>query len=104
VGAAYRVRLPAASDAGAPLDARVLVDFQERWGGRADPDARVGLELAYGQLVRIRSGYAFLNAESAGPSLGIGLRFGRVALDFARIFFEESSLENPVYLTIRAIL
>ena len=103
VGAVYRVRLPT-SDAGAPLDARLLVDVQEPWGGANNPDARVGVELAYGQLIRIRSGYAFLHAESGGPSLGLGLRFGRLALDFARIFFEESSLENPVYLTIRAVL
>lgn len=104
VGAVYRVRLPTSSNAGAPLDARLLVDLQERWGSYGDPDARVGIELAYGQLIRIRSGYAFLHAESSGPSLGLGLRFGRLALDFARIFFEDSSLENPVYLTIRAIL
>lgn len=104
VGAVYRLRLPTAGDAGAPLDARLLVDVQEPWGATKDPDARVGVELAYGQLIRIRSGYAFLRAESAGPSLGLGLRFGRLALDFARIFFEQSSLENPVYLSIRAIL
>ncbi|MSR07866.1 MAG: PorV/PorQ family protein [Gemmatimonadetes bacterium] len=104
LGAVYRVRLPTSPEAGAPLDARLLVDLQEPWGSYGNPDARVGIELAYGQLIKIRSGYAFLNAESAGPSLGVGLRFGRLALDFARVFFEESSLENPVYLTIRAIL
>jgi hypothetical protein len=102
-GAVYRLRLPTSREAEAPLDARLLVDVQEPWGADINPDARVGVELAYGQVIRIRSGYAFLRAESAGPSLGLGLRFGRLALDFARIFFEQSSLDNPVYLTIRAI-
>lgn len=104
-GAVYRLRLTTPRDADAPLDARLLVDVQEPWGGTDNtPDARLGVELAYGQLIRIRSGYAFLRAESAGPSLGLGLRFGRLALDFARVFFEQSSLDNPVYLTVRAIL
>ena len=45
-----------------------------------------------------------LHAESGGPSIGLGVRFGRLAVDFARIFFESSSLENPVYLSLRAVL
>ena len=57
-----------------------------------------------GEVVRIRTGYAFLHAESSGPSVGLGLRFGHLALDFARIFFETSSLDNPVYLSLRAVL
>jgi hypothetical protein len=104
VGAAYRIGLPTPPDASEPLDARLMVDVQGPWGNYHNPDARVGVELAYGEIVRIRTGYAFLQAESAGPSVGLGLRFGRVALDFARVFYESSSLENPVYLTLRAIL
>jgi hypothetical protein len=104
VGAAYRVKLPTPADAGERLDARFLVDLQDMWGSYENPDARVGVELAYGDILRIRTGYAFLHAESSGPSIGVGLQFGRLGLDFARIFFESSSLENPVYLTLRAAL
>ncbi len=103
-GAVYRVHLPSPPEAGEPLDARLLLDLQDAWGNYDRPDARVGVEIAYGELIRIRTGYAFLHAESSGPSIGLGLRFGRLALDFARIFFESSSLENPVYLSLRAIL
>ena len=104
VGAVYRVSLPTPPDAPEPLDARLMIDVQEPWGDHQNPDARVGVELAYGETIRIRTGYAFLQAESAGPSVGLGLRFGRLALDFARLFYESSSLENPVYLSLRAIL
>lgn len=104
VGAVYRMRLPSPPDAGEPLDARFLVDVQEAWGEYSNPDARVGVELSYGEMIRIRTGYAFLESESAGPSIGLGVRFGRLALDFARLFYESSSLENPVYLSLRAAL
>ena len=104
LGAAYRVRLPTPPEANQMLDAQVMIDLQEAWGQYQTPDARVGVELAYGRTIRIRTGYAFLQAESAGPSLGLGLRFGSLALDFARIFYDSSSLDNPVYLSLRAIL
>ncbi|MBI4502995.1 MAG: PorV/PorQ family protein [Gemmatimonadetes bacterium] len=103
-GAVYRVRLPSPPESGEPLDARVLLDVQNEWGHYDNPDARVGLELAYGELIAIRTGYAFLHAESAGPSVGLGIHFGRLTLDFARVFFESSSLQSPVFLSLRAIL
>jgi len=104
LGAIYRVHLPSPVEASEQLDARVLLDVQDAWGHYDHPDARVGVELAYGEIVWIRTGYAFLHAESSGPSVGLGLRFGQFAVDFARIFFETSSLENPVYLSLRANL
>jgi hypothetical protein len=104
VGAAYRVKLPTPADSGERIDARFLLDLQGMWGSYTNPDARVGVELSYGDLLRIRTGYAFLHAESSGPSIGLGLQFGRLGLDFSRIFFESSSLENPVYLSLRASL
>ena len=103
IGAAYRVHLPAAPETGERLDARFLVDLQDMWGSYVNPDARFGVELAYGNILQIRTGYAFLKAESSGPSVGVGLRFGSFAVDFARVFFESSSLEDPVYLSLRAI-
>jgi len=103
VGAIYRLSLPA-SAAGERLDARILMDVQNEWGQYANPDARVGVELGYGDVLKLRTGYAFLHAESSGPSLGLGLKLGRVMLDFARSFFESSSLDDPVYVSLRAAL
>lgn len=103
-GLAYEVRLPAVESVEQPLDARILVDVQEPLRDLADPDARVGLEIGVGDLVRIRTGYAFLNSESRGPSIGIGVRAGRLRIDFARAFFVSSSLDEPVYFSLRAVL
>lgn len=103
LGAAYRVRLPAHPGA-EPAFARLLADVENPCCSRAAPDLRVGAELAYGELLRLRGGYAFLHSESRGPSLGAGLRVGRLVVDFARVFFSAGNLDEPVYLTLRVVL
>jgi hypothetical protein len=103
-GIAYRVMLPQPTGAEEALDARILFDVQDEWGHPDNPDARVGLELGYGDLIRLRSGYAFLQSEGRGPSIGLGMRLGRFAFDFARVFFASSNLDEPVHISLRAIL
>jgi hypothetical protein len=104
IGFVWRIYLPQPRDATQRLDARILFDLQDAWGQYNNPDARLGLELGYGQAIRLRAGYAFLHSESRGPSIGAGLRFGRFALDIARIFFSSSNLDEPFYASLRAIL
>ncbi len=104
VGVAWRVFLPQPQNATERFDARFLLDLQEAWGEYDNPDARLGLELGYGQAIRLRAGYAFLHSESRGPSVGAGLRVGRIAVDIARIFFEGSNFDEPFYVSLRAIL
>jgi len=104
VGFAYRVFLPAQDGASDRLDARFLFDFQDAWGEYNNPDARFGVELGYGEVVRLRGGYAFLHSESSGPSLGLGLQFGRFTLDFARVFYDSSNFDEPVHISLRATL
>lgn len=103
-GAIYRIFLPQPAGAEEQLDARILLDVQDEWGSYANPDARVGLELGYGDLIRLRSGYAFLQSEGRGPSVGLGMRLGRFAFDFARVFFDSSNFDEPVHISLRAIL
>jgi hypothetical protein len=103
-GIVYRVMLPQPTGAEEALDARILFDVQDEWGKPDNPDARVGLELGYGDVVRLRSGYAFLQSEGRGPSVGFGMRLGRFAFDFARVFFASSNLDEPVHISLRAIL
>jgi hypothetical protein len=103
VGLAYGLPLPQPHD-GAPLAARVLLDFQDDWGRYSNPDARVGLEFGYGQAIRLRTGYAFLKSESRGASIGIGLQFERIAIDFARVFYDRGGFDEPVYLSFRVML
>jgi len=100
-GVVYRVFLPQTTDAPERIDARFLVDVQNGINQGTDPDARIGVELGYGRIVRLRAGYAFLNSESRGPSVGVGLRVGKFALDFARVFYDSSNFDEPVHLSLR---
>jgi hypothetical protein len=103
-GAVYRVVLQQSADMPQPLDARLLLDLQDSWGQYNSPEAHVGVELGYGDVVRLRTGYAFLHSESSGPSVGVGLQFGRFSFDFARVFFDSSSFDEPVHISLRATL
>jgi hypothetical protein len=103
-GVAYRVMLPQPAGVDEALDARILFDIHDEWGDPQNADARVGIELGYGDLIRLRSGYAFLQSEGRGPSVGLGMRLGRFAFDFARVFFDSSNFDEPVHISLRAIL
>jgi hypothetical protein len=103
VGTAYRVQLPAPPGT-SPSFARVLVDMENPCCRHPEPDLRIGAELTYGELLCLRGGYAFLHSESRGPSLGAGLKVGRLVVDFARVFFTAGNLDEPVYFTLRAAL
>jgi hypothetical protein len=103
LGAQYAIALPTLQDSD-PAYAKILFDLQDAWGSYSHPEARMGLELGLGELIRMRGGYAFLHSESRGPSIGAGVTFGRVTVDFARVFFESGRFDEPVYLTLRAAL
>jgi len=103
LGAAYRLPLQALGAADV-IDARILVDVQDGWGAYGRPDARTGLEVGYGGVAFFRAGYAFLHAETDGPSIGLGLRLDRIALDFARVFYGTNAFDDPIYLGLRILL
>jgi hypothetical protein len=103
VGVAYRLPWPVRSEQ-SPLGARVLLDLQDEWGEYGSPDARLGVELGYGEMVQLRAGYAFLQAESGGASVGIGVRLQRVVVDFARVFYDVGAFDDPVHLSLRILL
>lgn len=103
VGGLYR--LPIEHSGGtANFDVRLLADLEEEWGNYHDPEARVGIEVSYGEAVHLRSGYAFLESANRGPSVGLGLQLGGLTLDFARVFYQEPTLEEPFFVTLRAAL
>lgn len=104
VGASFGVFAPGDSVDG--FDLRVLADVQGAIGrGSPDPVTLVGVESGVDETVRLRAGYAFLDSEARGPSLGIGLRFGKVALDLARVFFANDDLgeKAPIHVSLRAL-
>lgn len=102
VGAAYRLLLPEFPSVPERISARALVDLRSRWGTYKHPDVKVGLELAYGDQFQLRTGYAFLQGEAAGPAIGVGFRIGSVILDLGRAFFLSSNFDEPVYVSLRA--
>ncbi len=104
IGAVYKLLLPAFSGAEQRLDARFLVDVDDQIGKYDSPEPRVGIDIGFEDIVRFRAGYAFLDSQSRGPSVGVGLRFGGIAVDVARVFFVSSSFDEPLHISVRAIL
>jgi len=104
IGAIYQLPLTELRGSGERFDARIMVDLDDKWGEYNSPDVRVGLDLGLRDVVRLRTGYAFLDSQSRGPSVGVGLRFGRFALDVARVFFVSSNFDEPLHVSLRAFL
>jgi hypothetical protein len=104
IGATYRMLLPRFRGSEQRFDARVLFDVDDKLGQYDSPEPRVGLDVGLEELVRLRAGYAFLDSQSRGPSVGIGLKFGRVAVDVARVFFVSSSFDEPLHISVNVIL
>ena len=102
IGFSYRVTLPRPSPDVPPLDARFLIDIENDWGTFNDPQARIGVELGYLDLIRLRTGYALIDSEASGPSVGLGVTVGRFSVDFARVFYDSSNFDEPVYISLRA--
>lgn len=102
VGASYGVLRPANSGEG--FDLKVLADVQGVIGqGALSPVTLVGAESGVGDAVRLRAGYAFLNSDARGPSIGLGLTFGGIAIDIARAFFANDNLgeKEPIHFSFR---
>jgi len=79
VGAAYRILLPGASGLAQAerLDLKVAADVDSPWGSYGDSEMRVGIDVGYQRLLRLRGGYAFVRDGLSGPSVGMGERVDR---------------------------
>ncbi|MGH7538237.1 MAG: PorV/PorQ family protein [Gemmatimonadales bacterium] len=107
VGAAYRLPLrPVSADSTADrLDARLAAEVESRWRETGTPDVRVGVDVGYLDVVRVRGGYAFVHQGLAGPSVGLGLTTGSIGVDLARTFLTSTDLvvSNPTFLSFRVV-
>lgn len=105
VGAVYRVLLPPLR--GAPTDDRldllVAADVDGPWGQAGESEMRLGVDLGYGQLLRIRGGYAFVRDGLSGPSVGLGITTNSLGVDLARTFLSGSDFvaENSTFFSFR---
>lgn len=104
IGAMYRIHLPPPKGLPQGVDARFLVDLREAWGSYGHPDLRVGADVGVGDLLRLRTGYAFLEGEAGGPSVGIGVRAGRITIDLAQVFLTSDTFDQPIYVSFHARL
>jgi len=104
VGVSAQVVRPAAGVEG--VDARVLADVQGTvLEGPLTTVTLVGVESGVGSTLRLRFGYAFLNSNARGPSLGFGVRFGSIAFDLARTFNAAQDVGDtePVQFNFRVV-
>jgi len=101
-GVQWQVVPPPAGHDG--FDVRAMADVRTGIGaGRWSPLLLLGLDAGVRSLVRLRAGYAFLDSEERGPSLGIGLQYASFAFDIARVFYETSAIDGtqPMHLSLR---
>lgn len=100
-GVAWTARRPAAGVDG--LDVRLLADMQAVVGqDDLAPSALLGIESGFQETLRVRAGYAFLDSQSRGPSLGFGVKVGRVAIDLAKTFFAADAIgeKDPFHVSL----
>jgi hypothetical protein len=105
IGGVYRLLLPPLRGATTTerLDVVVAADVDSPWGRTGASEMRLGVDMGYGQLVRVRGGYAFVQDGLSGPSVGIGVATGALGVDFAQTFLTGSELvsENPTFFSFR---
>lgn len=86
------------------FDVRVLADLQGTVGqGNPNPATLVGVDTGLSDALRVRAGYAFVDSQQRGPSLGVGLKVGRLGLDFAKTFFAAEAIgeTDPFHVSLR---
>lgn len=105
VGALYELRLHPAE--GRTLeeafDVKLAADLDSPWGQAGQSETRVGVDVGYQKLVRVRAGYAFVQDGLSGPSVGLGVESGSLGIDLAQAFLTGSDLQvaNPTFFSFR---
>ncbi len=105
VGAEYALRLRPISgnDLTQAFDVKLAVDLDSPFGQTGQSETRLGIDVGYQKLVRVRAGYAFVQDGLSGPSVGLGLETGSLGIDLARAFITGSDLQadNPTFFSFR---
>jgi hypothetical protein len=106
VGAIYTANLHPLTDGGSDadrFDVKVAADLDSPWGEVGSPAMRLGVDVGYQSIVRVRGGYAFAPDGLRGPSIGLGVTSGAIGVDLARPFLQGSGLvtPNPTFISFR---
>src|SRR2546425_3210046 len=80
-------------------------DVDSPWGSYGDSEMRLGIDVGYQRLLRLRGGYAFVRDGLSGPSVGMGVTSGSIGVDLARAFLTGSDLvaQNPTFFSFRVV-
>jgi len=105
IGAQYDVhfRPPAGAALNQAFDLKLAADLDSPWGQVGQSETRLGLDVGYQRLVRVRAGYAFVQDGLSGPSVGLGVESGSLGVDIARAFLTGSDLqaESPTFFSFK---
>src|SRR5258706_5851185 len=105
VGAQYEVRLRPATGRGLDqaFDVKLAADVDSPWGQVGQSETRLGVDVGYQRMVRVRAGYAFVQDGLSGPSVGLGIESGSLGVDLARAFLTGSDLQadSPTFFSFR---
>jgi hypothetical protein len=109
VGALYRVALWRGAASGVTpdgLDVRLAADLDSPWGSYGESEMRIGVDIGYQHLVRVRGGCAFVREGLGGPTVGMGISSGSIGVDLARSFLSGSDFvtDNPTFFSVLAQL
>lgn len=96
VGASYILMDGLAAGPRAPggPSLRILGDVQQTWSEFDDMEGSVAAELGLSGLLYVRGGYAWAGEARSGATLGVGLRFDRLILDFGHIFDDFAGFDD----------
>lgn len=88
------------------LDLTILADVETAVQGDIEPAPLLGFESGVRDIVRLRFGYAFVDAAARGPSLGLGVSVGRLGVDLARTFYATDAVgeKEPMHISVRLAL
>ena len=104
VGIAWFVVRPPPPGAPEAFDVKVLADLQGSIGeGNSSPATLLGVESGVRDALRVRAGYAFVDSQQRGPSLGLGLKVGRLGVDLAKTFYAADAIgeTDPFHVSLR---
>ena len=107
IGALYRIGLrgDASGGGGDRLDVKLAADVDSPWGTYGESQMRLGVDVGYQRLLRVRWGYAFVRDGVSGPSVGMGLETGTIGVDLARTFLSSADFvaDNPTFFSFRLV-
>jgi hypothetical protein len=114
VGALYRLSLrgessPAGSGGGGlggnRIDVQLAADLDSPWGTYEDSQMRLGLDIGFQHLLRVRGGYAFVRDGLSGPSVGMAVSSGTIGVDLARTFLTGADFvaDNPTFFSFHVV-